>query len=173
MPYNKKSSHNLIQNSRTPKEKAERKTKAKAKKQAVFRNKKNLKNLCVTFLSLPAKGKESTLLKEMGIDEDERVNALAFIIKLYKMFMDDGDLKAAELFLKIAGYDPEIAIKQLEAKAKVEALKATIGDKQGGSSGEAENDVIIMLPENNRQVVLPDRQDNADNSSAADDPDGD
>ena len=48
----------------------------------------------MSFLSFPTCGSEEILLRENGIADEECINALAFVIRLYRMFMDDSDLKA-------------------------------------------------------------------------------
>ena len=72
--------------------------------------------------------------------------------------------------MKYAGYDPEIAVKQTEAKARVESLKNSIEAKTGDSSGDTENDVIIVLPDNNRNVTLPERQSDGKDDGGSNDP---
>lgn len=163
MPYNEKSKLNLLQNAKTKEEKKAKYSKAKEKASETIRKKREAKEVCLLLLNLPTKGKLDENLKELGFPIDERTNLAALFGRLFTMAIA-GDLKAWEMMLKYAGYDPEMNRKLQESAAKIKAIENGIESGFGDSDSE-DNDVIIVLPENNRNITNPDNEDKEDNGA--------
>ena len=142
---------NLLQNSKKE-EKKSRYIKARKKGADTARKKREAKEMCLLLLNLPAKGKLDSNLKELGLEEDDRSNMAALFARLFTIAIS-GDLKAVEILMKYAGYDPEMLRKEKETAAKIEALKNGIEARFGDSDDKEDNDVVIVLPDNNRDII--------------------
>lgn len=111
------------------------------------RKKKELRELTKSFLEQDAIGAVKANLQRLGFDADDMTNLAAILGVLFSKVLNNGDLNAARTIIEWAGMSPIQQIHENEAMARLQNLMG-VGDEEDDSE-----DVIIYLPENERDVV--------------------
>ena len=111
------------------------------------RKKKELRELTKSFLEQDAIGAVKSNLQRLGFDADDMTNLAAILGVLFSKVLNSGDLNAARTIIEWAGMSPIQQIHENEAMARLQNLMG-VSDDDGKS-----DDVVIYLPENERDVV--------------------
>ena len=105
----------------------------------VRRRKKNMREMAKALLDLPLTNKQTIEgLKKLGIDAEDCTNQMALLVRMMQLALEQQDVKAATFLRDTAGYD-----------------NATMA-KLGLDTEEDEDDVVIYIPDNQRQAdIIP------------------
>ena len=85
--------------------------------------KKTIGNILKQWSSFAVSDKQAAQLKSMGFSDDDMVNSTLVAVKLIQK-IQNGDLKAMEMYVKLTGQDPETEAKIAKTKQETRLVKA-------------------------------------------------
>ncbi len=85
--------------------------------------KKTIGNILKQWSNFAVSDKQAEQLKKMGFSDDDLVNSTLVAVKLIQK-IQNGDLKAMEMYVKLTGQDPETEAKIAKTKQETRLVKA-------------------------------------------------
>lgn len=84
---------------------------------------KTIGNILKQWSSFAVSDKQAEQLKKMGFSDDDLVNSTLVAVKLIQK-IQNGDLKAMEMYVKLTGQDPEVQARVANTKQSTQLMKA-------------------------------------------------
>ena len=85
--------------------------------------KKTIGNILKQWSSFAVSDKNAAALRAMGFGEEDLINSTLVAFKLIQK-IQNGDLKAMEMYVKLTGQDPEVQARVANTKQSTQLMKA-------------------------------------------------
>ena len=115
------------------------------------KRKKELREFTKDFLMQAAAPALQSNMKLLGVEDDDRSNLAAMVVRLFSKAVNNGDLNAARTLIEWAGMAPLQQERENEAIAKMSQIIQLANED--GNSGDDSDDVVFYIPDNQRPVV--------------------
>lgn len=100
------------------------------------RNKRDAQKAISLLLDMAASGKFEKNLKVLGYEEADMTNMNALVARMFVEAMD-GDVMAFKALMEYGGFHPDQKLKDVERKARVQAIQGRDGDPSSRSGRAA------------------------------------
>lgn len=113
------------------------------------RKKRDAKNAIRMVLEMAAKGRLEENLKTLGVADEDLTNMVALQASVFTRAIA-GDMNAYRMLMEYGGYNPDQKLRDEERKARIKAMESGQSGYGGGIDGGEGDDVVVFLPDNER-----------------------